>query len=101
MAWDTSNRRAELPANWQQLRAQAKQRAHGICEHITDGARCTRQGRELHHTGDKHDHSLDMLEWICTECHKRETWQQARAAQTAKYVTARRREPEGHPGTLT
>ena len=100
MAWDTSNRKHQLPPNWQDLRKQAKARANNICEHITDGERCTREGRELHHTGHNEDHRLEVLEWICVQCHKRETWKQARAAQTAKYVTARKRTPETHPGTL-
>jgi len=101
MAWGTSNRRSQLPRNWQQLRTAAKTRAGGICEHVTDGARCTTPGRELHHTGDNTDHRLEALEWICTDCHKRETQKQARASQTARYRDARRRTPETHPGSIT
>lgn len=100
MAWNTSQRRTQLPPNWEDLRRQAKTRAHGICEHHTNGQRCTNPGTELHHTGDNTDHRLETLEWICRDCHKAETQQQARAAQTAKYTTARKRPPETHPGQL-
>lgn len=99
MAWSTSQRKTELPANWQSLRAQAKARAGGVCERRdTTGTRCTAQGRELHHTGDKHDHRLENLQWICPPHHQEETNRQAKAAQHTKYVAAKKRTPEPHPG---
>lgn len=101
MAWDTSHRRTQLPRNWEDLRRQARTRAHGICEHTTNGTRCTHTGTELHHTGDNTDHRLETLEWICTNCHKQETQAQAQAARRATYIEARKRTPETHPGTIT
>lgn len=101
MAWDTSTRRTQLPSNWQDLRRQAKQRANGICEHKTNGVRCTNPGKELHHTADNTDHRLEVLEWICRSCHRNETQRQSREAWNKRYIEARKREPEAHPGTLT
>ena len=100
MAWDTSRRRDQLPPNWHDLRRQAKTRAQGICEHHTNGQRCTNTGTELHHTQDNTDHRLEVLEWICRDCHRAETQRQAREAQTARYTTAKKRHPEPHPGLI-
>lgn len=101
MAWDTSNRRHQLPPNWQDLRRQVKARAQGICEYIDNEVRCTTPGTECHHTGHNEDHSINKLQWICTEHHKRETWKQARQSQTERYITARKRPPETHPGLIS
>ena len=101
MAWNTSHRKTELPHNWADLRKQARARADDICEwRDSNGTRCTSPGRELHHTGNKHDHALSSLMWICTAHHKAETDKQAKAAQHAKYVTAKKRPREAHPGVL-
>lgn len=101
MPWETSHRKSELPGNWAELRKQAKARAEGVCEwRDSRGVRCTRQGRELHHAGDKFDHDLVSLMWICTEHHKLETDAQGKAAQHAKYIAAKKRPGEAHPGIL-
>lgn len=99
--WASSNRRDQLPPNWQTLRRQAKTRAHGICEHATNGQRCTNPGTELHHTRDNDDHRLEVLEWICRDCHRAETQRQSREAWNKRYIEAKKRDPETHPGILT
>lgn len=94
--WQTK-RRDELPSNWASLRKQASARAGGRCERKTNGVRCDRAGKELHHI--KRDvHDLRWLEWLCPEHHRIETIAQAKAAQRAKYQAARFRKPEDHPG---
>ncbi|GGA72525.1 hypothetical protein GCM10011490_24120 [Pseudoclavibacter endophyticus] len=98
MGWETSNRRASLPREWHKLRAQAKKRAGGQCERITAGTRCRRQGTDLHHAGGRGSHNLGDLEWLCRTHHDAETQKQAKAAQHAKWVDAKRRTPERHPG---
>lgn len=95
--WNGSRRRDELPPNWGQLKKQAKARAGGRCERKTNGVRCDRAGKELHHI--KRDvHDLRWLEWLCPEHHRIETIKQAKAAQRAKYQAARYRQLEAHPG---
>jgi len=99
MAWSTSHRKDELPPNWAALRKQAKARAGDVCEFRDKaGVRCADKGSELHHTGRKFDHRLEVLMWICTPHHAGETARQAKAAQYAKYVAAKKRPTEQHPG---
>lgn len=102
MPWATSNRRATLPKDWSTIRRRIKARADGICEwRDTHGNRCTSQGTDCHHTGRSNDHSDENLMWICRTHHDMVTKQQAKAAQHARYVTAKKRQPEQHPGIRT
>ena len=99
MSWDNSHRKSELPANWNsELRPKARARAHGQCEHHdADGVRCPNPGTELHHTGDRYDHRLEVLQWICRPCHKAETQAQSVAARSARHTDRKRPAPR-HPG---
>lgn len=97
MAWTTSKRKEELPPNWQTLRREAKRRAKGQCEDTRNGKRCTRKGRDLHHTN-RDNHTLDTMQWLCRPCHNRHTNRQAKAAQHARYIEAKKRPLEAHPG---
>ena len=82
MAWNGSQRTHELPDDWKTRRQAVKLRADGQCENtLTSGHRCTAPGTECHHAGDKHDHRLESLRWLCHDCHDQITQQQARAAQ--------------------
>ncbi|WP_152030908.1 hypothetical protein [Agromyces aureus] len=101
MAWHSSNRRATLPKDWTTVRKRIRARADGMCEHRTNGRRCTNPGTECHHIGSATDHRDEMLEWICSDCHKVETQKQARAQQHAKYTAAKKRPTEAHPGIRT
>jgi len=94
--WADSNRRAELPTDWPQRREAVKARAGGRCEvTMRNGTRCRDKGTECHHLGDKTDHSLPMLQWICHWHHAIETARQASAA--SNIVT--NQYPKGtHPG---
>lgn len=60
-AWQNSNRRAALPANWPQLRAEAHRRNP---EHVCWW--CHRPGGEAvdHKNGDPEDHRQENLDWI-------------------------------------
>lgn len=101
MGWDSSRRRDQLPPNWQQLRRAAKTRAHGYCEHVNDdGTRCTNPGTDLHHAGDRNDHRLEALQWLCREHHDVQTRRQSREAWNKRYIEAKKRSPETHPGLL-
>ena len=85
--WDSSSRRATLPADWRQRRAAARDRAGGQCECTgcdQHQGRCPEAGAECDHIGDRLDHSLDNLAWLCAECHAARTREQGRRARQAQ-----------------
>ncbi|GHJ59146.1 hypothetical protein NOK12_16640 [Nocardioides sp. OK12] len=94
--WTSSNRRAELPRDWEQRRQAVKRRASGKCEAEQHVSNCDGIGRECDHHADPHDHTLDNLRWLSTPCHAAKTQREAQAAKPK-----RTRPPEQHPGRLT
>lgn len=99
--WHRSNRRKELPPDWQKIRALAKVRAGGRCEHIgPSGARCTRQGTDADHAFDRDVHSLAALQWLCPEHHKRKTASESWGAKLSKRRKGARQRRNDHPGAL-
>ena len=98
MSWEGSNRRAELPENWDALRAATIRRAGGRCEwRLPSRRRCPRPGTDVDHFGDKHDHG--RLRLLCAKHHDDHTAFQARQAKAA-VKQSRYRRGEEHPGTL-
>ena len=91
--WANSNRRAELPTNWPALRRRILNRDQHRCTETTaDGTRCTAHATDVDHTGDKHDHRMEMLRSLCSWHHDRKSSAQGNAAQQ------RRRPTPQHPG---
>lgn len=91
MAWSNEQRRsAELPRDWPTRRRQVEARAGGQCEQVqANGERCPNRGTECHHAGDRDDHRLESLQWLCRDCHEVETQWQAKVEkvlQQAKLV---------------
>lgn len=97
MSWSTSNRSAQLPPNWREIREAVKARAGGRCERIVNGIRCPHLGRECDHARDRNDHRPDACEWLCTPCHRDKTQAEAAAGRRAVWAKARRPRPV-HPG---
>ena len=105
--WASSNRRAELPPDWEQRRQAIKQRAGGRCEAMSQitgdrkeydhGTRCTRKGSECDHVGDKMDHGPANLQWLCWLHHRNRTQKQAADARWQKLPPRRE---ERHPGAI-
>ncbi|KWT62851.1 endonuclease [Streptomyces albus subsp. albus] len=86
-----SNRKARLPANWRQLRAQvlARDPVCVLCR--------TRPSTVADHIVPMTDrHELEHLQGVCDPCHRQKTAREAAAARAAK--PGRRRPPEAHPG---
>lgn len=97
MAWGTSNRRSQLPANWGQLRLLVFQRDNWTC--VDCGHRdITGATLECDHTGDRNDHRLTVLITRCgryspNNCHGRKSSAEGHAARPQA-----RRPKARHPG---
>ena len=101
MGWETSQRRDDLPPNWATLRKQTFTRCNGICEHINEhGQRCTARATDCDHITRGNNHSLNNLQGLCSEHHKAKTQREAKQAQRARYIEARKRPQEDHPGLI-
>lgn len=97
MPWETSNRRAELPADWDKIRVAQLERDDNRCTwRLPSGKRCPRRATEVDHYGDKNDHT--KLRSLCSDHHKQHTQSQARRA---RQKGSRRRRGEDHPGRVS
>lgn len=97
--WEGSNRRAELPTDWDSaVRPRILARDGYQCAWLDGGVRCTQRATDVDHIGDKNDHSDANLRAICRWHHGKRTAQQGNAAR--KRVSEKRR-PEPHPGLIT
>jgi 5-methylcytosine-specific restriction enzyme A len=98
-AWAGSTRAANLPADWKARRARVLRR-DPVCTLRTHCAGAP--SVEVDHAGDKHDHRLEMLRGVCTDCHLHRTLAQAATARTAQAARPNRRlrPAERHPGLI-
>ena len=94
--WSSSNRRAQLPPDWEKRRQVVKLRAKNRCQAETHDPRCHGVGSECDHIGNPADHDLSNLQWLSGPCHAIKTQREAQAAKPK-----RKRQPERHPGRLT
>lgn len=99
MAWESSDRRARLPANWPTLVARVKKRDGGRCTwRLPSGARCPRPGTDVDHRAPGDDHRLSNLQLLCHHHHEKKTLREAFAGRRKAKTT--RRPPERHPGVF-
>jgi hypothetical protein len=98
VAWQGSNRRAELPPDWEKRRKACLDAAGGRCQQILpSGARCPRPATDADHKSDRENH--DDLQALCRKHHNDKTSLEARAGR-AKKGTAKRPTETRHPGRL-
>lgn len=95
--WETSDRRAGLPADWSQRVKQVWARDGGRCRWILpSGTRCPRPGADVDHRHGPERHGLNDLWLLCRHHHDkktaREAWQGKRRKRPPK------RAEEQHPG---
>lgn len=96
-----TNRREELPEDWEQLRKAQFIRDGGRCTYVLpSGTRCPNTANQADHVGDKWDHA--NLTSLCELHHGKKTAQQGVAGKAAMmaYRRAPRRGKEQHPGAL-
>ena len=97
MAWGTRGR--TLPRDWSRRRALTRDRANGRCEWTDEHGRCPEPGTDCDHVGDRDDHRLSNLRWLCRWHHNIHT--AAQSAEARALVDAKRWHPvEPHPGRL-
>lgn len=106
MAWESSDRRSRLPANWGSrtkpgsLVFQVWERDQGRCTwKLPSGARCPRPGSDVDHRNPGDDHRLSNLQLLCEHHHGKKTGREAFAGRMK-----RRKQPkkpqERHPGMI-
>ena len=92
--WESSNRRAELPADWYtRIRPAILERDSRRCRV------CGAPATDVDHIGNKHDHRPINLQALCDWCHKRKTSAQGNQSPNRTKV-AEARPREQHPGLM-
>jgi len=103
MAWEGSDRRFRLPADWPKRRAQQLKLDGNRCTwRLGSGARCPRPATDVDHKyemTDRHEPGRD-LQSLCAAHHSRKT---ALAAQSFKRAQKQKRyrPTEEHPGAVS
>ena len=99
MAWESSDRRARLPAAWPALVARTRELAGGLCEARTHADGCSGLGSECDHITPGDDHRQANLQWLSTPCHTAKTTREAAQAR-ARTAELRQLPREAHPSGL-
>lgn len=99
MAWEGSDRRSRLPADWPRRVAKVKVRDGGRCTwRLPSGARCPRPGTDVDHRVPGDNHDLSNLQLLCEHHHDKKTQYEAWAGKRKKRQ-GRQKRVERHPGT--
>lgn len=99
MAWEGSNRRAELPPDWYtKVRPRILGRDGERCQWPTETGLCLAPANQVDHKNDPHDHSDDNLWALCAHHHGRKTAGEGNAARTRQGRVSSLRPRERHPG---
>ncbi|WVX88057.1 HNH endonuclease [Arthrobacter phage TforTroy] len=99
MAWDTSNRKAELPADWTTRRVRVLRRDSYKCQaRDSRGIKCGEWANQVDHIEPGDDHSYENLQSLCRWHHARKSSAEGAAARRPR--PRQRREPEPHPGMV-
>lgn len=102
MAWSTSSRRDELPADWDRIRKRIMRRDSGACQWRAEDGLCLSPANQVDHIRPGGDHSEGNLQALCQYHHAKKSAGEGHQAQrAARRATALRfRRTEGHPGLL-
>ena len=100
MAWEGSDRRDRLPADWSTRRVRVLRRDGYRCQAKDSiGVKCEAPANQCDHivAGDNHDE--DNLQALCRWHHDRKSSAEGAAARRPR--PTQRRAPEAHPGMVT
>lgn len=102
--WDNdSARRARLPANWSELRAERLKRDKGRCTFWLPKSKrqCGERATDVdHRVAMSDDDRIEALQSLCAFHHGKKTAREGAAAKAAR-KSSRYRPSEGHPGGLS
>lgn len=101
--WKNSNRREDLPSNWDAIRLQRFRIDGNRCTwtNVYD-ERCLGPAEECDHIGKRTDHRIEMLRSLCSHHHGIKSGQEGAAAKSAVWRenNSKFRRTEEHPGLL-
>lgn len=86
MPWSTSDRKSQLPADWEQIRKRVGDRDGWKCQmpRASRGGRiCGQPARDCDHRDDPHDHRDSALWMLCRFHHTGKTQQESADARRA------------------
>jgi 5-methylcytosine-specific restriction endonuclease McrA len=97
MAWEGSDRRLRLPADWKTRRLRVLRRDGYRCQ-ITDdhGVPCLAWANEVDHIERGDDHDEANLRAACSSCHAKKSASEGAAARESRRFRPR----EQHPGMI-
>lgn len=98
--WKNSNRRSELPADWDRIRKVVLERDGYTCtERYSTGERCGRKATDVDHVRRGNDHRLSNLRSLCGWHHDRKSASEGAAElyRIKKEIHSRFRRTEAHP----
>ncbi|MGL5825543.1 MAG: HNH endonuclease [Nocardioides sp.] len=100
--WIGSDRKAELPPDWERTRRRILRRDGGRCTWTTDYKRCREPATDVDHRTPGDDHSDENLRSLCAPHHRSKSGREGAAAMHQKRRTnaAKFRRDEEHPGLL-
>lgn len=98
MAWETSNRKAELPPDWKERVREVWKRDGGRCRWLLpkSGKRCPRPGADVDHRYGPTRHAVEDLWLLCRTHHDQKTQREAQQGRRAR-KKGRKRRTEQHP----
>lgn len=97
--WAGSDRKAELPRNWDIIRAEILLRDHHMCQWVDRGVKCLAYANEVDHIRDPHDHNPHNLRALCSPHHARKS--SAEGNDARRRLMAKLQLPKRpHPGLI-
>lgn len=96
MPWDTSDRKAELPPDWQARRIRVLRRDGYKCQaRDSRGVKCGAPANQCDHIVHGNNHDEDNLQALCRWHHARKSSAEGNAARRPR--ASRNRQSEKHP----